>query len=53
MKNLKELKGVKLLSKNEQKGITGGFGNCPSGYIWSFTALACCRIDTGYCLSTP
>ncbi|NVO10128.1 MAG: hypothetical protein HXX16_09225 [Bacteroidales bacterium] len=36
MKNLKELKGVKLLSKAEQKVITGGLacrpdGGCPTG----------------------
>jgi len=35
MKNLKELEGVKLLSKNEQKSILGGLGcdtieQCPS-----------------------
>ncbi|GEM_PF-2120334 len=35
MKNLKELKGVKLLSKKEQQGISGGKKMClmgPNGY---------------------
>lgn len=30
MKNLKGLKGAKILSKKEQKSILGGFG-CPTG----------------------
>jgi len=32
MKNLKELKGAKVLSKNEQKAIKGGVTACGSGY---------------------
>jgi len=32
MKNLKELKGVKTLSKNEQKAINGGVFACGMGY---------------------
>lgn len=37
MKTLTELKGVKLLSKTQQKAITGGIGcndnyPCPTGY---------------------
>lgn len=36
MKELKELKGAKILSKNEQKAITGGLAciggtGCPTG----------------------
>ena len=36
MKELKELKGAKILSKNEQKAITGGYAcyggsSCPPG----------------------
>jgi len=50
MKKLKELKGVKLLCKKEQKGITGGFiitcsetQPCLSKY--------CC--EGGYCIQKP
>lgn len=32
MKNLKELKGTKVLSKNEQKAIKGGVYACGNGY---------------------
>ena len=38
MKNLKSLKGAKMLSKNEQKELKGGEylmcfkGQCPEGY---------------------
>ena len=32
MKNLKELKGATVLSKNEQKAIKGGVFACGSGY---------------------
>ncbi|NOU17632.1 MAG: hypothetical protein HOO91_08745 [Bacteroidales bacterium] len=36
MKNLKELKGVKVLSKNEQKSVAGGYQHCGDGihYCW-------------------
>ncbi len=33
MKTLKELKNVKVLSKNEQKAITGGY-NCVFPTMW-------------------
>ena len=43
MKNLKELKGVKMLSKKEQKAVTGGRGcwigdmTCPpNSYCYIF-----------------
>lgn len=32
MKNLKELKGVKVLNKNEQKAIKGGVAACGDGH---------------------
>lgn len=33
MKNLKELKGAKVLSKNEQKAIKGGLMACDSVHL--------------------
>jgi len=53
MKSLKNLKGAKLLSKKEQKSISGGIIPCPAGYKWNFALMACCNIVTGYCLNTP
>jgi hypothetical protein len=35
MKNLKELKGVKVLSKTEQKAITGGI-RCDATHLCSY-----------------
>jgi len=43
MKNLKELKGVKLLSKNEQKAITGGYA-CVDN-VWCPPGSYCCNPD--------
>jgi hypothetical protein len=52
MKNLKELKGVKVISKTEQKAIAGGivrgipcneFTTCPPG--------TCCSNNPGYCVT--
>jgi len=45
MKNLKDLNGVKVLSKNEQKTITGGLacrpdGGCPYGSCCVLIGLA-------------
>jgi hypothetical protein len=42
MKTLKELKGVKTLSKQEQKQINGGVYACGSGY----------QCPTGWCCPT-
>jgi len=45
MKNLKELKGVKILNKSEQKAITGGYAcihpnhTCPPG------SYCCLKVD--------
>ncbi|NOU17156.1 MAG: hypothetical protein HOO91_06315 [Bacteroidales bacterium] len=53
MKNLKELKGVKLLSKTEQKSIVGGYAcrypnySCPTG---SFCCNGLCRPNGSSCL---
>jgi len=33
MKNLKDLSGVKTLSKTEQKSINGGFMQCDSQHL--------------------
>ncbi|WP_394750278.1 hypothetical protein [Spongiimicrobium salis] len=47
MKNLKNLNGVKLLNKEAQKEVSGGFGcpvlfgPCDIGFEWS-TALCGC-----------
>jgi hypothetical protein len=47
MKNLKELTGVKVLSKNEQKAITGGYAcldpdySCPEGSYCCLRLLRC------------
>jgi hypothetical protein len=47
MKNLKELKGVKVLSKNEQKSITGGVAACDAihlcGGTWCCVNGVCVR----------
>jgi len=47
MKNLKELKGAKVLSKNEQRAIKGGVmacdtigHNCSSGWTCHYTGTA-------------
>lgn len=41
MKNLKELKGVKLLSKVEQKAIAGGYA-CRYPNDWCPPGSVCC-----------
>ncbi len=41
MKELKELKGVKLLTKNEQKQIIGGLA-CRVSDNWCPTGSHCC-----------
>lgn len=47
MKTLKELAGVKVLSKNEQKSITGGIA-CRAGDNWCPSGSYCC-IESGLC----
>lgn len=47
MKNLKELKGAKLLSKAEQKAITGGLA-CRTEDEWCPPGSYCC-MPRGLC----
>ena len=51
MKNLKELKGVKVLNKNEQKSISGGIPQCLPGYVWCAFMRKC--VKEGLCEPLP
>ncbi len=42
MKNLNELNGVKILSKNEQKAITGGLACVPEDGYYCPVDMYCC-----------
>jgi len=42
MKNLKELTGVKVLSKTEQKSIKGGMACSPENGWWCPEGSECC-----------
>jgi hypothetical protein len=46
MKNLKDLNGVKILSKTQQKSISGGIPQCLSGYVWCALLKKCVLIGT-------
>jgi hypothetical protein len=50
MKKLKELKGVKLLSKTQQKSIAGGLAcsdvyPCPTGYCCVGIKCQLCAVE--------
>ncbi|NVO11579.1 MAG: hypothetical protein HXX16_16575 [Bacteroidales bacterium] len=42
MKELKELKGAKILSKNEQKAIVGGIACYDGSGNWLCDSTGCC-----------
>ncbi|MBF4492189.1 hypothetical protein IRZ83_07615 [Flavobacterium sp. JLP] len=54
MKNLKNLKGVKVLTKKQQKAISGGWvpgpgESCPNGFC-QFVENGPCRRESDLCI---
>jgi hypothetical protein len=55
MKNLKNLRGVKVLTKSEQKSITGGWvpppgESCPVGFCQFYEEGPCRRENPDLCI---